>query len=109
MVRENGGGEGVFGLGIGEVVDEAVEVRAVEEVVVVVGGRGEVRRENGEGGGEVRVRVRVEKRGVHLFEEVAVAVRAKERGGGGGGEERDAHVALVTPVRLPFDGGGGGG
>lgn len=107
MVRENGGGEGVFGLGIGEMVDEAVEVRAVEEVVVVVGGRGEVRRENGEGGGEVRVRV--EKRGVHLFEEVAVAVRAEERGGGGGGEERDAHVALVTPVRLPFDGGDGGG
>ena len=43
-----------------------------------------------------------------MFEEVAVAVRAEERGGGGG-EKRDAHVALVAPVRLPLRGGGDGG
>lgn len=40
-----------------------------------------------------------------------MAVRAEEGGGGsgGGGEERDAHVALVTPVCLSFYDGGGGG
>ena len=59
---------------------------------------------------EIKIRGRGRGRVVHLFEEVAVAVRAEERGGGGGGgrEERDAHVALVAPVRLPLLGDGGG-
>ena len=60
---------------------------------------------------EIKIRGRGRSRGrvVNLFEEVAVAVRAEERGGGGGGEKRDAHVALVAPVRLPLRGGGDGG
>ncbi|CAK9177434.1 unnamed protein product [Ilex paraguariensis] len=109
------------GFGVGEVVDEAVEVRAVEQKVVVGSGcRGE---SEGRGGGgqflmrkengvqerwrrRIRIRIRV---GVHFFEKVAVAVRTDESGGRGG-EERDAHVTVVTPVCLTLhDGGGGGG
>lgn len=84
--------------GMGEVVNEAVEVGAVEEEVF--GMEGEV------GGGGVGVGVG----GVHFFEEVAVAVGTEEGGGGGGGRgEGDAHVALVAPVGAAVNGGGGGG
>lgn len=86
--------------GMGEVVNEAVEVGAVEEEVF--GMEGEV------GGGGVGVGVGVG--GVHFFEEVAVAVGTEEGGGGGGGRgEGDAHVALVAPVGAAVNGGGGGG
>lgn len=84
--------------GMGEVVNEAVEVGAVEEEVF--GMEGEV------GGGGVGVGVG----GVHFFEEVAVAVGTEKGGGGGGGRgEGDAHVALVAPVGAAVNGGGGGG
>ena len=63
--------------------------------------------------GKIGIRVREEGGGLHFFEEVAVAVRTEKwsRGRGGGRYERDAHVALVTPVGLSlhFHGGGGGG
>lgn len=86
--------------GMGEVVNEAVEVGAVEKEVF--GMEGEV------GGGGVGVGVGVG--GVHFFEEVAVAVGTEEGGGGGGGRgEGDAHVALVAPVGAAVNGGGGGG
>lgn len=86
--------------GMGEVVNEAVEVGAVEEEVF--GMEGEV------GGGGIGVGVGVG--GVHFFEEVAVAVGTEEGGGGGGGRgEGDAHVALVAPVGAAVNGGGGGG
>lgn len=86
--------------GMGEVVNEAVEVGAVEEEVF--GMEGEV------GGGGVGVGVGVG--GVHFFEEVAVAVGTEKGGGGGGGRgEGDAHVALVAPVGAAVNGGGGGG
>ena len=86
--------------GMGEVVNEAVEVGAVEEEVF--GMEGEV------GGGGVGVGVGVG--GDHFFEEVAVAVGTEEGGGGGGGRgEGDAHVALVAPVGAAVNGGGGGG
>lgn len=88
--------------GMGEVVNEAVEVGAVEEEVF--GMEGEV------GGGGVGVGVGVGVGGVHFFEEVAVAVGTEKGGGGGGGRgEGDAHVALVAPVGAAVNGGGGGG
>lgn len=78
----------IWVVAVGEMANEVVEERGVEEGVVGV-----------EGGG-----------GVHFFEEVAVAVGAEKGGGGGRGwGEGDAHVALVAPVGAAVDGGGGGG
>ena len=96
---------------MGKVVNEALEVGAVEEEVVRM--EGEV------GGGGVGVGVGVgeeggggEGGGVHSFQEITVALGAEEGGGGGGGGgEGDAHVAVVAPVGAAVDGtdGGGGG
>lgn len=107
---------GVPGVGGGgQVVDEAVEVRAGEEEVIVGGSK---RRGRG-GGGMIEGAPRRERGGsrgsgvavhIHLLEGVAVAVGAEEGVGGRGGGQADAHVARVAPVgRVVEEAGDHGG
>lgn len=109
-----GGGSGVSdGGGGGEMVNEAVEVRSIEEEIVVgsvivkVMDRERVTRGRGRiGMVDVEVEVDVH---VHLLEGIAMAVRAEEGVGGRGRRQADAHVTGVAPVSGMVEETGKGG
>lgn len=119
VVVDGGGSSG----GGHEVVDEALEIRAVEEEGIAGGTDG-----SGDGEGAVGVhwvrefvsRGGIKARGggigrwgerVHLFKKVIAAVRAKGRKGGGvggreRGEEENTHITFMAPVSLVAEDGG---
>lgn len=122
VVVDGDGGRGGGGGGH-ELIDEALEIRAVEEEGIT-GGTDGSRDEEGVVGvhwvrefvstGGIMARgggIRRWGERVHLFKKVISAVRAKGRKGGGvgrreRGEEENTHVTFMAPVSLVVEDGG---